>query len=511
MRQVGKLKAEYNWTIMKKQPVPVKYFRGFGFAFLLLFLGVACSPVGLTPAPIPILPTVMATQAATPEASQLPAVPVTGTPLPTATPTPTLTPTPSLPVPVVELPSLTPTSAPPHVTILADTPCMIGPGTDYLMYYPLFALNWMRVIGRNPDGTWLNIKALNDPLWKACWIQADKLRFDNGSIRDVPVVSMVYSYSVLYQPPTVVSATRSGNLVTISWQPIYMTEDDARGYLVEAWVCQGGKQVFVPIGYTAWFARNNTTPEMSLQVTDEPGCDVRSNARLYAVEKHGYTSYREIPWPAFESLGSSPETPSLPAAPPTPSAITPAPAIPAIPVVALTQYTDCLYGPGTFFLYKTSLPAGSLMEGVGRSPDGSWIAVEELGGWDSCWIPAAQVRFNTGSIEAVPVAFPTLPHSFWYKPPSPVAHRDGTEVQVSWKAIGMAEYDYRGYLIIAWVCQGGQHVYLPVSIVPPYTENTGSLSVTIKDEPGCREVSSARIYTAEKRGYSGEMIFWPAY
>ena len=180
-------------------------------------------------------------------------------------------------------------------------------------------------------------------------------------------------------------------------------------------------------------------------------------------------------------------------------------------VVTVLQYSDCLYGPAAFFLYKTSLPVDHLMEVIGRSPDGTWIYVEEVHGWNPCWIPTTQARFNTGSVEAVPVVYPTLPRSYWYKPPNSAAHRDGSEVTVSWQAIGMAEYDYRGYLIIAWVCQGGVLVFLPVSIVPPYAKNTGTLSVKITDEPGCNEVSNAYIYTAEKRGYSGEMVFWPPY
>ena len=482
-------------------------------AFLLLFIGAACLPVGTTAGSTPLVQTVMATQAVTSASSQLAEVPATDTPQPAATPTltPISTETPnlvaSLPPVNLPLPSLTPTIAPPHVTILADSKCMIGPSTEYLLYYGLKALNWMRAIGRNPDGTWLAIKSLDDPLWKACWIQTDKVRFDNGGIRDVPIVSVVYSYSSLYQPPTVVRAVRSGNLVTVSWQPVYMTEDDERGYLIEAWVCQGGKQVFVPTSLWTSFNQNNTMPEMSLQVTDELGCNVPSNARLYAVEKHGYTPYREISWPGFEAAGAATEGAATEGAT---TRVAPTIGSPGLQVVEIPHYTDCLYGPGTFFLYKTSLPAGAWMEVAGRSPDGGWLAVQELNGWDPCWIPVAQARFTPGSLDAAPVTYSTLPISYWYKPPSPTAHRSGDAVTVSWKAIGMAEYDYHGYLIIAWVCQGGQRVYLPVSVVPAYAENTGTLSVTIKDEPGCRETSSATIYTAEKRGYFGEKIFWPA-
>ncbi len=89
--------------------------------------------------------------------------------------------------------------------------------------------------------------------------------------------------------------------MTIFWQPVYMTEDDYRGYLIEAWVCQGGVRVFLPIKYVTSFAQNNSM--MEVKVTDEPGCDVPSSARIYSAEKHGYTAYRMVPWPGFNPTG----------------------------------------------------------------------------------------------------------------------------------------------------------------------------------------------------------------
>jgi hypothetical protein len=83
-----------------------------------------------------------------------------------------------------------------------------------------------------------------------------------------------------------------------------MTEDDYRGYLIEAWVCQGGKQVFLPIGYVTSFAQNNSM--MAVKVTDEPGCLDPSSARIYSVEKHGYTVWRKIPWPPYEPTTATP-------------------------------------------------------------------------------------------------------------------------------------------------------------------------------------------------------------
>jgi hypothetical protein len=285
-------------SIMTTSWRPLKYFLPFLAACLFILFGFSCVPVIPSATPTPMIQTVIVTReitrAVTSEVTRVVEVLITNT----RTPTPTQTPTPHKSPAITGVASVTPTYTPPHITILADSACFFGPGSVYLLKYGLYATNWMTVVGRNPDGTWLNIKSRNDPLWNACWIRTDQVKFDTGSIKNVPIVSMIYPYSILYKPPTVVSANRVGNEVTIFWQPVWMTEDDYRGYLIEAWVCQGGKQVFLPIGYVTSVAQNYAM--LSTHVTDEQGCDVPSNARIYAVEKHGYTAYQEIPWPGYK-------------------------------------------------------------------------------------------------------------------------------------------------------------------------------------------------------------------
>lgn len=266
-------------------------------ACLFSLASVSCAPAVANPTATPAIQTVVVTRVATnvvtSEVTRQVDVPVTLTPNPTATetPTPYLSPT------RTPVPSLTPTYTPPRVTILADSGCWYGPGFAYLFKYGLNATVWMNVYGRNLDGTWLNIRAPIDRPGNACWIKTDLVKFDQGELKDVPIVWTTLPYATnLYEPP-LVSATRSGNVVTIFWQPVYMTEDDYRGYLIEAWVCQGGVRVFLPIKYVLTFDQNNSM--MNITVTDEPGCDVPSSARIYSAEKHGYTAYRMVPWPAF--------------------------------------------------------------------------------------------------------------------------------------------------------------------------------------------------------------------
>ena len=100
---------------------------------------------------------------------------------------------------------------------------------------------------------------------------------------------------------------------------------------------------------------------------------------------------------------------------------------------------------------------------------------------------------------------PSLPLAYnLYRPPTSIqAIRDGNKVTIYWNAVWMTEDDYEGYLIEAYLCQDGQLVFMPIKCKPPLSENIGLLGIIVNDEPGCLVPSSARIYTAEKHGYTG--------
>lgn len=280
----------------------MKFFIPCLAACLILFIGVSCAPSIRAPAPVPILQTVEitreVTRVVTSEVTRVVEVPVINSPTPTLdqTLTPTLTPT------ITKKPTLTSTPAAPKITILVTSACLYGPGSAYLYKYGLNATVLMTVIGRNMDGTWLSIKSAYDKVSNACWIKSTLVKFDTGDVKDVPIVWTALPYSTLYKPPAAVSASRVGNEVSIFWQPVWMTEDDYEGYLIEAWVCHAGTQVFLPIKYATAFDQNSTM--MVVQVEDDPGCDLPSSARIYTVEKHGYTDYRMIAWPGFNSTAA---------------------------------------------------------------------------------------------------------------------------------------------------------------------------------------------------------------
>jgi hypothetical protein len=264
--------------------------RTFLVLLFIIIALTACAPKQ-PPDPVVQVETLIQTVEVTRlvEVTQVIEIPVTVTatltPAVTDTPTPDYSPTPSF------TPSITPTYVVPRGDVTTHAQCRYGPGAAYLYKYGLFEGTPMDIIGRNELGTWAYIQAIggNNP----CWINAELLKVTRGDLFSAPVTYNRLPKSDLYLAPAAVSAKRVGNEVTIQWSSVWMTEDDDRGYLIEAWLCQDGQLVFTPIG-----VKSSVT---AIKVTDEPGCFEPSGARVYTAEKHGYTQWIKPKWPAFES------------------------------------------------------------------------------------------------------------------------------------------------------------------------------------------------------------------
>lgn len=162
--------------------------------------------------------------------------------------------------------------------------CRYGPGTAYLYAWGMYTGDTGTVWGRNDSGTWLWIQP--DNIKYQCWISASVVEI-HGDIFTLRVAPVRLPQSTLYGPPQGVTAVRDGNTVTVTWQPVDMTEDDDRGYMIEANLCQNGNLV--------WMAVATIAPTFTF--TDETICSEASNGLLYTVEKHGYTDPVSIPWP----------------------------------------------------------------------------------------------------------------------------------------------------------------------------------------------------------------------
>jgi hypothetical protein len=265
--------------------------RGAVIAFVV---GLVCLAAGFglglawsaRPTPTPT-PTTTSTPTPAPTATPTQTAIASATVTSTASPTPTETPTPDYSPTISPIPSKTPTpTATPELRgrVREQSNCRYGPGAAYLYEWGLYPANRVTVLGRNQDGSWVYV----DP-WTYvdyCWVKTSLLDL-TGDVLSLPQITTLLPYTEFYHPPTNVSATRVGDEVTVWWDDVWMSLDDDRGFLIEAWVCRDGQLVFTAI--------NPWDPPAVL--IDEAGCMQPSSGRIYTAEKHGYTEWILIRWP----------------------------------------------------------------------------------------------------------------------------------------------------------------------------------------------------------------------
>ena len=93
-----------------------------------------------------------------------------------------------------------------------------------------------------------------------------------------------------YTPPKNVRSSRNGDKVTVTWDKMYMTEDDDNGYMLDVFVCQNKNYIWDPVSLPDQYHTTYT-------FTDQAGCSQPSGGQIASVEKHGYTTWEDIPWP----------------------------------------------------------------------------------------------------------------------------------------------------------------------------------------------------------------------
>jgi hypothetical protein len=256
-------------------------------------LQIQLGPTSTLTASATLTPSATATITPSPSATLTPTLTPTSTLSPTATWTPTPSDTPTITLTPSRTPTFTatPTYRPIAATVLEQANCRYGPGDAYLYEWGLYPDVRVDIIGRNDLGTWAYVKP-----WTyvdKCWVKASLLKI-RGDIFEAPPFYSRLPFGELYQPPTNVRASRNGDEVMIAWDAVWMTEDDYRGYLIEAWLCQQGQLIFTPV-------RSDKT---LVVLVDEAGCSEKSGGRLYTAEKHGYTRWVLIPWPPHEGTPS---------------------------------------------------------------------------------------------------------------------------------------------------------------------------------------------------------------
>jgi hypothetical protein len=259
----------------------------------LLCMGflAACSPP-----PAPAAATLEPPPTHTRTTGPSPSATVSPSPTPTITVSPTLTET--LTPTATHTPTATLTPQPTYQVLRGEVnvehvSCFYGPSKAYLYKYGLVGGSRLDILGILPDTQYIQVQAIggNNPCWMN--LQWMNVQGDIASLMPIDPLDIVLPWSPYYGALSSVTAARAGSEVTISWSPLYLRPGDdseQEPYLVEAWVCQNGALIFIPIGSYA--------PQVS--VLDEPGCSQPSHGRVYGVEKHGYTPYLEVSWPPVE-------------------------------------------------------------------------------------------------------------------------------------------------------------------------------------------------------------------
>lgn len=179
----------------------------------------------------------------------------------------------------------------------------------------------------------------------------------------------------------------------------------------------------------------------------------------------------------------------------------------AFPTATVNKQAHCRYGPSVAYLHAADLYAGDMGTVRGRFIYGNWLYVkfDKLNYF--CWV-APSVVDVVGDISTVGYKELNLQSigSNMYGPPKGVtAVRSGNEVLISWQQVKMTQDDDRGYLLELFVCQNGAYLWWTDS----YPEQF-STSYEVKDEAGCAQPSSGKLYTVEKHGFSEPVnIPWP--
>jgi hypothetical protein len=175
--------------------------------------------------------------------------------------------------------------------------------------------------------------------------------------------------------------------------------------------------------------------------------------------------------------------------------------------VTVNKQAHCRYGPSVAYLHAADLYPGDVGSVRRRYIYSNWLYIkfDKLNYF--CWVAPSVVEI-VGDISTVAYKELNLQSigSNQYGPPTGVtAVRNGNEVTISWNQVPMSNDKDRGYLLELFVCQDTIYYWWTDSYPDQY-----STSYTIRDEAGCAQPSSGKLYTVEKHGFSEPAIIpWP--
>jgi hypothetical protein len=180
----------------------------------------------------------------------------------------------------------------------------------------------------------------------------------------------------------------------------------------------------------------------------------------------------------------------------------------AFPSVTVNKQAHCRYGPSAAYLHAADLYQGDTGTVRSRYIYSNWLYVK----FDKldyfCWV-APSVVDVVGDVSTVAykeLNLQSIGSNMYGPPKNVIAVRNGDEVTISWDQVKMTLDDDRGYLLELFVCQDTIYKWWTDAYPDQYTT-----SYTVRDEAGCAQPSSGKLYTVEKHGFSDPAIIpWPA-
>lgn len=180
----------------------------------------------------------------------------------------------------------------------------------------------------------------------------------------------------------------------------------------------------------------------------------------------------------------------------------------AFPTVTVNKQAHCRYGPSVAYLHAADLYAGDTGSVRGRYIYSKWLYVKFDKLKYFCWVAPTVVDVvgDTSKVAYTELHLQSIGSNQYGPPHGVTAVRDGEKVTITWEQMQMTKDKDRGYLLELFVCQGGYLLWWTDSYPDQY-----STSYTVKDEAGCTQPSSGKLYTVEKHGFSEPAIIpWPA-
>lgn len=179
------------------------------------------------------------------------------------------------------------------------------------------------------------------------------------------------------------------------------------------------------------------------------------------------------------------------------------------PSATINKQAHCRYGPSVAYLHAADLYPGDTGTVRERYIYSNWLYVK-LDKLDYfCWV-APSVVDVVGDVSTLTrrteLNLQTIGSNMYGPPHGVTAVRDGAFVNINWERVEMTKDDDRGYLLELFVCQNGNYLWWTDSYPDQFTT-----SYSVKDESGCAQPSSGKLYTVEKHGFSEPAsISWPA-